>query len=157
MVNEKEQVYIDKIDQLEKSLNTASKQYFAIDTVRLYKVYDLINMNLSSLTEMDTLFFDSIKNYAFMQKTFKKFFHEHQLIIDEFQYSSNQLQTLKNDIRRGKRTEGEIEKYYFEEVEAVGALIYKMKYNAQNMEHQLQSYEVFKENVGRTIQQPDNR
>jgi hypothetical protein len=156
-VSEKEQAYIDEIDQLEQSLDSASIQYFAIDTVRLFEAYDLINMNLSRLRSTDTLITDSVKMYAFMQKTFKKFIHEHPLIFDELQYSNNQLRTLKKDIRRGRIKEDEIEKYYFEEMEAVGVLISKMQYNAQNMEHQLQSFELLREKVGRTIQNLDNK
>ncbi|MCB2206917.1 MAG: hypothetical protein KQH67_01365 [Bacteroidetes bacterium] len=146
-VSEKEQAYIDKIDQLEQSLDSASKQYFAIDTVRLFEAYDLINMNLSRLSSMDILITDSVKMYAFMQKTFKKFIHEHPLIFDELQYSNNQLRTLKKDIRRGRMTEEEMEKYYFEEMEGVSSLRSKMEYNVQHIEHQLQSFEQLNEKV----------
>lgn len=156
-VSEKEQAYIDKIDQLEQSLDTVSKQYFAIDTIQLFEAYDLINMNLLRLGSIDTIITDSVKMYACMQKTFKKFIYDHPIIIDELQYSGNQLRTLKKDIRKDKMTEDEMEKYYFEEMEAVGVLISKMKYNAQNMEHQLQSFELLNKKVEMIITRFDNQ
>lgn len=156
-LSEKEQAYIDKIDQLEQSLDTASKQYLAIDTVRLFEAYHLINLNLARLSTIDTLITDSVKMYAFMQKTFKKFIHEHPLIIDELQYSNNQLRTLKKDIRRGRITGDEMEKLYFEEMEMVSALLSKMEYNAQHIEHQLQSFEQLNEKVEMIITRFDNK
>jgi len=155
-LNEKEQVYIEKIENLQRALDSASKEYYAIDTIQLFKSYDLINMNLSRLTNMDTMISDSIKMYAFMQKTFKKFVHENPIFIDEINYANNQLRTLIKDIRRGRITGVEMENYYFEEMEAVGALISKMQYNAQNIEHQLLAFEQLNKKAERIINTIDN-
>jgi hypothetical protein len=63
---------------------------------------------------------------------------------------------LIKDIRRGRITGIEMENYYFEEMEAVGALISKMQFNAQNIEHQLLAFEQLNKKVERIINSIDN-
>lgn len=152
-LSENEQAHINKINKLEEALDSVSKQYFAIDTSQLVETYNLINANLSRLSKIDTVVNDSIKLYAAMQKSYKRIINDHPRIVNEFHYSSEQLKNLKADIRNGGMKDKEMEKYYFQEMEATGALISKMQYNAHIIDLQLHSFAKLNEYVELTITQ----
>ncbi len=156
-LSENRKAYINKVSQLEQSLDSVSRQYFAIDTIQLFEAYDLINSNLSRFGSIDTVVNDSVKLYAAMQKSFKRVINDHPRIIQEFHFSNKQLKNLKSDIRKGKMTDKEMENYYFEEMEAVGILLSRMQYNAQIIELQLHSFEPLNEYVEMIITRFDNR
>ena len=119
--------------------------------------YNLINRNLSRLSTMDTILGDTVKMYASMQKSFKRFISEHHLILDEIKYSRNQLHTLRKDIRNGKITEMQMEKYFQEEKEAVSILMQKISFNAQNTASQLKSFAQMNDSVGLDSSTIENR
>ena len=146
-ISEKERKYIDEISKLEHMLDSSANRYYAIDTTQLFKAYERINNNLSRLNQLDTLVNDSVKTYAAMQKMFKRHIREHALIMDEIGYSKNQLQTLKKDIRNSKIMLEQMENYYHVEEEAVGFLIHKLNFNAQNISYQLASFSELNDSV----------
>jgi hypothetical protein len=139
-ISEKEKMYIDEISKLEYLLDSAADRYFAVDTALLFMAYERINMNLSRYNDMDTVASESVKAYAAWQKTFKRFIKEHSLIIDEISYSKKQLESLKTDIKNNKIGLEQLNNYYNEEKEAVGVLIHKLSFNAQNITYQLASF-----------------
>ena len=156
-VSEKERAYIDKIDRLEYAIDSVAQQYYAIDTTELFNTNNLINRNLSRLSHMDTIMGDTVKIYASLQKSFKRFINEHALIPDEIKYSKKQLHTLKKDIRNGKITEMQMENYCQEEIEAVGILMQKISFNSQNIAYQLKSFAQLNDSVEMSISRIENR
>jgi len=150
-VSEKQQYFIEKIDSIETVFDSVSNQYMLLDTVKLFNSYDLINTNLLRLSNIDTVLSDTVKIYAFMQKSFKRFVAEHQTISEEITYSKNQLLSLKNDIRKGNMTDESMEKYYSEEKEAIDNLMHKIRFNVQSIEYQLQSFDHLNEKVEEII------
>jgi len=156
-ITENERVYINKISMLEQALDSVSEQYHTIDTVRLIQAYQSINADLSRLRKIDTILNDSVKIYAGLQKSFKRFIGEHSLIIKEVDYSKNQLQALKSDIGKGKISDEKIEKYYNQEMEAVGSLISKMGYNEKSIKYQLQLFDVLHTHIQLIINRFENK
>jgi len=156
-VSEKQQHFIDKIDSIETVFDSVSNQYILLDTVKLFNSYDLINTNLLRLSNIDTVLSDTAKIYAFMQKSFKKLISEHRAISEEISFSKNQILTLKNDIRNGIMTDKRIEKYYFEEKEAIDNLMHKIKFNVQSIEYQSQSFDHLNEKMEKMIDKYENK
>jgi len=156
-VSVEERSYIDHINRLEKVLDSTSNLYFAIDTIELFAAYDHINDNLSELNKLDPIINDSVRIYAALQKSFKRFISEHSLILDEIEYSGNQLQTLKKDIQKGRVSEEQMKNYFLEEKEAVGILIQKISFNTQNITQQLNSFSQLNDSVEAIIEQLENR
>lgn len=156
-VTEKECAYIDKIDRLEDALDSVAQHYYTIDTTELFNVNNLINRNLSRLSSMDTIMGDTVKIYASLQKSFKRFINEHAPILDEIKYSKNQLHTLEKDIRNGKVTKVQIEKYYQEEIEAVSILMQKISFNSRNITYQLKLFAELNDSVEMDIRRIENR
>jgi len=156
-VTDKERAYIHKIDRLENALDSVSRHYYAVDTTELFNANNLINKHLSRLSSMDTIMGDTVKIYASMQKTFKRFISDHPLILDEIRYSKKQLQTLKKDIRNGKISEMQMEKYFQEEKEAISVLMQKISFNAQNITYQLKSFAQLHDSIGMHINTIENR
>lgn len=150
-ITEKQQHFIEKIDSLETVFDSVSNQYLLLDTVKLFNSYNLINTNLLRLSNIDTILSDTVKIYAFMQKSFKRFVAEHHSISEEIPYSKNQLLTLKNDIRNGNMSDKSMKKYYFEEKEAIDNLMHKIRFNVQSIEYQLQSFDHLNEKVEKMI------
>ena len=146
-ISEEEQIYIEEISKLEQVLDSAAGHYFAIDTAQLFKAYERINQNLNQYNELDAIVDGNVITYAALQKTFKRFIGEHTLIIDEISYSKNQLHAFKKDIKNNKLSVDQIERYYDEEREAVGVLIHKLSFNAQNINHQLASFSQLNDSV----------
>ena len=156
-ISEKKHAYIDDIDRLEKVLDSTANLYYAIDTSELFSAFNLININLSRLSKIDTVVSDSVKVYAALQKSFKRFISEHSLIMDEISYSKNQFQTLKKDIRKGRITDMQIENYFHEESEAVGILMHKISFNSQSIAYQLRSFSVLNDSIEMIIKRLENR
>ena len=156
-VSEKQQYFIEKIDTLETVFDSVSNQYILIDTVELFNSYDLINANLLRLSNIDTVLSDTIKIYAFIQKSFKRFAAEHHAISEEIDYSKNQLLTLKNDIINDNISDESMEKYYFEEKEAIDNLMHKIRFNVQSIEYQLQSFDHLNEKMEKIIDKYENQ
>jgi hypothetical protein len=156
-VTDKELVYLDKIDKLGNALDSVALQYYAIDTNKFFYVNNLINRNLSRLSTMDTILSDTVKIYASIQKSFKRFISEHDLILDEIKYSRNQLHSLRKDIRNGKINEMQMEKYFQEEKEAVSILMQKISFNVQNIAFQLKSFAQMNDSVGFDSSRIENR
>jgi hypothetical protein len=156
-VTDKEHVYLDKIDRLGNALDSVALQYYAIDTNKFFYVNNLINRNLSRLSTMDTILSDTVKIYASIQKSFKRFISEHDLILYEIKYSRNQLHSLRKDIRNGKINEMQMEKYFQEEKEAVSILMQKISFNVQNIAFQLKSFAQMNDSVGFDSSRIENR
>ncbi len=156
-VTDKELVYLDKIDKLGNALDSVALQYYAIDTNKFFYVNNLINRNLSRLSTKDTILSDTVKIYASIQKSFKRFISEHDLILDEIKYSRNQLHSLRKDIRNGKINEMQMEKYFQEEKEAVSILMQKISFNVQNIAFQLKSFAQMNDSVGFDSSRIENR
>lgn len=156
-VTDKERAYVNKIDRLGNALDSVALQYYAIDTNKLFYVNNLINRSISRLSSMDTILGDTVKIYASIQKSFKRFISEHDLILDEIKYSRNQLHTLRKDIRNGKITEMQMEKYFQEEQEAVSILMQKISFNVQNTASQLKSFAQMNDSVGLDSSRIENR
>ncbi len=156
-VSEEQQHFIEKIDSLETVFDSISNQYMLLDTVKLFNSYDLINANLLRLSNIDTVLSDTIKIYAFMQKSFKKFVAEHHAISEEIVYSKNQLLTLKNDIINDNMTDESMEMYYLEEKEAIDNLMHKIRFNVQSIEYQLQSFDHLNEKMEKIIDKYENQ
>ena len=156
-VSEKQQHFIDKIDSIETVFDSVSNQYILLDTVKIFNSYDLINTNLLRLSDIDTVLSDTVKIYAFMQKSFKRLISEHRAISEEISFSKNQLLTLKNDLRNDIMTDERIEKYYFEEKEAIDNLMHKIRFNVQSIEYQLQSFDHLNEKMEKMIDKYENK
>jgi hypothetical protein len=156
-VTDKELVYLDKIDKLGNALDSVALQYYAIDTNKFFYVNNLINRNLSRLSTKDTILSDTVKIYASIQKSFKRFISEHDLILDEIKYSRNQLHSLRKDIKNGRINEMQMEKYFQEEKEAVSILMQKISFNVQNIAFQLKSFAQMNDSVGFDSSRIENR
>ena len=157
-ISEEEQSYIHHIKQLEHSLDSAAKIYFEIDSNKLFKVYKHINSNLARYNDLDTVVNENINAYAANQKSIKNLISEHSIILDEINYSRNQLQTLKKDIRNKRITAEQMENYYLDEKEAVGVLIHKISFNTQNISQQLISFSQLNDSVEMIIKRlEDNK
>jgi hypothetical protein len=146
-VNEQQRQYIDKIDSLQTVLDSAENQYLSLDTNKLFQSFDVLNANLARLQTIDTVLSDTVKIYAFMQKTFRRFIEDHREIMVEISYSKDQLATLKKDIRKGRLPEDLMQEYYHTEEEALGMLTHKMWFNSESVAHQLQSFDHLNEHI----------
>jgi len=146
-VNEEQRLYLDKIDSLQTVLDSAENQYLSLDTNKLYQSFDVLNTNMARLQTIDTVLSDTVKIYAFMQKTFKRFIEDHREIREEIAYSKDQLATLKKDIRKGRLPEDLMQEYYHTEEVALGRLTHKMWFNSESVAHQLQSFDYLNEHI----------
>jgi len=150
-VNERKQLYLDKIDSLQTVFDSAESHYLLVDTARVAQSIDSINSRLALLMARDTVWSDTLKIYAFIQKSLRSLADDHRKITEEMSYTEQQLVTLKKDIRKDRLPEELMEKYYHAEQEALGELMQKMWFNQQRIDYQLQTFEYLDQHVERII------
>ncbi len=119
--------------------------------MKIKQAEETIAKQLARFEQLDTLVSDTVKIYAFVEKSLKKFDGEREKINEEIVYTNSQLKALRHDIRKNLLTEEEMKQYYRDEEEAVNNLLDKMWFNKESLAYQLKSFDYLHEKIDRML------